>query len=78
MGVKIQSKYSLYNLFLKHGLSPESLTSNQITYEMAEKVVVELTNSLSDNLTFEDVDVILHYIKEDMKIDFTSSIETFK
>ena len=78
LGVNYESKYSLLNLFIESGLSPEDLKRKCINYEMTEKVVVEQINSQSSNMIFEDIDIILNKIKTEMKVDFASSIETEK
>ena len=78
LGKWYQSKYSLLNLFIDSGLSTENLDKKWITYEMAEKVVVQQINSQSNKIVFEDIDSILSKIKDEMKVDFASSIEAEK
>lgn len=60
---------------IKHGLNTSLKDERVISYQMAEKAIIEYINSGDSPLDFEDIDDILKKVKVEMKVDYISNIE---
>ena len=55
---------NLIKLFEKHGLDPQDLYKKKITYQMVEKVVVDVRSQFSKSFKFDQIDLILKKVKD--------------
>jgi hypothetical protein len=70
---KVQN--SLIKLFQKHGMDVDKLKMTQITYEMTEKVVIDVRNQFPEAFSYEQIQIVMEKIKEKMEVDKISTLQ---
>lgn len=69
---------SILGLFKKHGLDVKRRYDKQITYVMAEKVIIDFRNKNLKSFNFEQMEKCQNKVKERMNIEEFSNIEEHK
>jgi len=74
----VHNKKGLYQAFQKYGVDHSRPRDKQISFRMVEKVVVEQRTLYKGDLGFDQIELILRQVRQLMKVDPISKLESVK